>query len=655
MSVTHTQARSRIGWARQRRILAGIAVLAMAALPQPSLGGGLCLPLICGFTETGKKGGAPYIATKVTVEKLAELDDVIAKGVASGTIKAAGSTQRLEIQGYGIEMPKAEALLMGIVTKLRANWQFRQPKDVQIRIVGSLTRVPLAHPDGVIIVPLGMLVNAKSDDEMAWLLGHEFSHLALGHFAREAKRKAGQKHLATIASFVPLGVEMAQQKVEMVNGKAVFTKVADPQAVATGQMLMFRNEDLRQLFALANAFFSRKQEDQADVAGLDLMVAAKYDNGGVNGAIAMIAKDDTETQNFMDAFAKDFAAYSQKQAAVTGAQLIDDASNKKGGSGDIIGGLAKSLGRNAGRIALNKLKDGYSRDHRPPDKRMEGIRKYYGNVHEGKVPNYEGSTEVLDQIHALAEYKEATTAIFAATDAREIIANGGLAKDALAKLEPASRTRYAKSPVVANVEAAVNEFAKQYAAAENWYDIASGMRGPEQGAKASAQPTRRGRKPAKAPPAPAPITATVKSIYSQSMAGYDQHIMFLINQQKYARALQVVQVGTAHMTDDESFLPWLVMIYGKMRQTDKMAATLQRCINLDDEKIGRRCQKALMETMFAPGVYDSLSPADKATVDRQYTLVENSARSGDVWQKIANSVRGNEDDDEKDGVVKNQK
>ncbi len=611
--------------------------------------------MICGFTEAGKKDGKPYIQSKVSADKLAELDTVIAKGIETGTLKAAGSLQRAEIQGYGLPMPQTEARLMTILDRLAANWKFRKPANLQVRIVGSLARVPMAHPDGAIIVPLGMLINARTDDEIAWLLGHEYAHLALGHFAREAKRKATQKHLSMLASFVPVGVELAQERMEIVNGKPKFIKTSDPAVVATGEQLMLRNNDLRLATALLNAFFSRKQEDQADVAGYDLLMAAHYDNSGVNGAIQLIAKDDQETSNFLEAFSKDFSAFSQKQIGASAGQALQAAATDKP-TGDIFGNLLTSLGKNAGRIALNKLRDGYMRTHRPPDKRAEGLNKYFLNVYKTPPTDVEATNTDLQHITKLDEYQKATAALFAAHDALAIIAGNGSAEEALRKLKPAEVPPFERTPVIANAVAAVFAYAKQNQTAEYWYDIASGMktiaRAPAARPGSQTRRSGRARAAAIAPPSPQPETASTARLYTQSMAGYEQHLNFLIDLQRYPRALQVVDHGSRQLSDSDAFLPWLVLIHGKMRQTAKMLEVLVRCSALDDQVITRACQKSFLKASYGEGAYEALSPADQAEVDRAFAEFDNTARSGDIWQKVADSVRSNDDDDDKDEQAK---
>ena len=43
-------------------------------------------------------------------------------------------------------------------------------------------------PDGSIVVAFGLLDQAQSDDEVAFVLAHELGHVRLGHFAAKAAR-----------------------------------------------------------------------------------------------------------------------------------------------------------------------------------------------------------------------------------------------------------------------------------------------------------------------------------------------------------------------------------------------------------------------------------------------------------------------------------
>lgn len=632
-----------------RTALASAAFVGLLLAAAPLEGAGICLPMICGFTETGKKNGPRYIDSQVTDQKLAARDTQIRLGFANGMLKAAGSTQRVEFQGYGLDMQQTQAALEEIIRRFEPQWGHRKPQKVTVKIVGALTRVPLAHADGVILVPLGMLINAESDDQIAWLLAHEYSHIALGHFALEAKRKSSQKQLSTLAAFIPLGVELAQQKVEMRNGRPTFIKVADQDAVQAGNMLQHRNNNIKLILGLVNSFFSRKQEDQADVAGLDLIIAAKYDSGGSTTAIQMIAKDEQGTQDIITAFGKDFAAYSKKQAAATATQVLTEVQGGKS-SQDIVGGLLRSLGRNAGQIALNKVTDVYSRSHRPPDKRGEGILKYHQNVYKSRnAPLYDATNTALSRIQELPEFREAATAINATHEATDIIAGKGLADEAKRAIQPALGTRYANTPVVANVVAQFYVYAQQYPDAERWFDIASGMKvtrptplpAPARGKAGKGKPKAKIPPPAPPPP-PEPPRA---DIYAQSVAGYDEHIGFLVDREKYSRALQVIEVATTRLSDDEAMLPWQVKIYGRMRQIEKMAFAIRRCVALEDQVLASKCRTAFMEAAFSPGAYEQLTPADQAIVNQEYGKIETNARSVDIWQRLADATNTNADGD----------
>src|SRR5690606_32865442 len=77
---------------------------------------------------------------------------------------------------------------------------------------------PMALPDGSIMVPIGLLHQAQTDDELAYILGHELGHVRLGHFAddegfREKRRMAAQltQAYATAATLSQAGANLSGQ------------------------------------------------------------------------------------------------------------------------------------------------------------------------------------------------------------------------------------------------------------------------------------------------------------------------------------------------------------------------------------------------------------------------------------------------------------
>lgn len=121
-----------------------------------------------------------------------------------------------------------------------------------------------AMPSGAIILPLGMLRVIDTEDELAFLLGHEFTHVYRRHHTSDWYVTAQKHSLAAME----LGFDVAQ------SFRHRFATKAENQL----DDLMLANEaSLLLSETLLSPAWTRTQEDEADVVGLDLMYTAGYD------------------------------------------------------------------------------------------------------------------------------------------------------------------------------------------------------------------------------------------------------------------------------------------------------------------------------------------------------------------------------------------
>lgn len=121
-----------------------------------------------------------------------------------------------------------------------------------------------AMPSGAIIVPLGMLRVIDTEDELAFLLGHEFTHVYLRHHGSDWYLTAQKYSLAAME----LGFDVSN------SFQHRFATKAENQL----DDLMLANEaSLLLSETLLSPAWTRSQEDEADVVGLDLMHTAGYD------------------------------------------------------------------------------------------------------------------------------------------------------------------------------------------------------------------------------------------------------------------------------------------------------------------------------------------------------------------------------------------
>ncbi|MDN5510325.1 MAG: M48 family metallopeptidase, partial [Pseudomonas sp.] len=175
-----------------------------------------------------------------------------------------------------VDIPMLQAYLQGIVTRLSKGWPGELP-PLQVKITDSYGFGPSADPYGNLFVPLGMLDNVASEDEIAAMLGHEMSHVLLHHHDRMAAFQQQKDMFTTVASTVALATMAADTGVDRSSGTMkLFSKDPAGTQKTIGNTVLYT--------ALANTFsdqvwstaWGRSQEDQADLLGTDLMIRAGY-------------------------------------------------------------------------------------------------------------------------------------------------------------------------------------------------------------------------------------------------------------------------------------------------------------------------------------------------------------------------------------------
>ena len=190
-----------------------------------------CIPgLTCNFSINGKKGR--FLEKQVTPEKLAKADAAMSAGLADGRSLDAVSRNRGAFAGTGLSMPLTEQALTAMLARISAVWPHRPPMGTRVRIVGKTDYAPTAKPDGILVIPIGLLIRAQSDDEIAWVLAHEFSHVALAHFSREAQQRRDKASLENIVACTRVGLNLAQHDVTSNAGRLQVTRQENKGLVA---------------------------------------------------------------------------------------------------------------------------------------------------------------------------------------------------------------------------------------------------------------------------------------------------------------------------------------------------------------------------------------------------------------------------------------
>jgi predicted Zn-dependent protease len=197
------------------------------------------------------------------------------------------SAQRLSYDGLAVpageirqhnvvSIAPLQSYLQGIVLRLGKGWPGDLP-PLQIKVIDSYGFGPSADPFGNLFVPLGMLDNVQSEDEIAAMLGHEMSHVLLHHHDRRAAFQEQNAMMTNVATTVVFATLVANTGIDRSAGKMKFIS-KDPLATQkkVGNTVLYT--------ALVNSFseniwstaWGRSQEDQADLLGADLMIKAGY-------------------------------------------------------------------------------------------------------------------------------------------------------------------------------------------------------------------------------------------------------------------------------------------------------------------------------------------------------------------------------------------
>jgi len=630
---------------RRAGLLVGAALL---LLPAPQVAA-QCLPGInCKFSVSGKKGR--YLEKQVTPEAIAKADLSTAGVVSSGRSLDSISLNKGANSGTGIRMPATERQLLAMLDKIRAAWIYRMPPPIAVRIVGNTSYNAAAHPDNVIVVPLGLLMHATNDDEIAWVLAHEFAHIALAHFSREAKQRRLKASIETAVDCTRMAMSVAEMRARQSGNQLQLYQVQDPGMRAASAQVWAKSEMIGDVLEALNQHLSRKQEDQADAAGVDLAIKIGYSEGYAP-ALDFVRQVEIQQGTLFKQFGNEFGSYSKRAAAQAAGQMLNGKDISTSAND-----LMKGLLNNAGKLVFNKFMDALLADHRPAAKRKEGLGKYMDAAYKDLVTP-ESVRTWLDGVRGTDEFMEAQVAVNANDAARLAIGNVpagdpadpifrdkilAAASDGLHKIEPALKTRFANTPLIANTMAKLNEALGNDAAADRHYDIAD--RGgidpapsPRYGPVVKAlAPTRRrstrGRTapmavPA-APPAAQPVVAQPLDAYlQQSLDGFSDHVKLLVRTRNYTKALDTIDRAKKQFGDDDKFLPELITIYVQLKKTNELVDAVKRCSQLEDTVLQARCDWAFVE----PGLRDkveAMSPEDQSKLEEALATTRGETRKG---------------------------
>src|SRR6185437_14575605 len=391
---------------KQTRRAVGLGALAAAVAAAGGAGGGSARAAAsssapAGYSVSGKKG--PF------VKQVAGRPYLGGGGQGGGSMGLTDSISLGRYQTARIRMPQTEAKVAQLLAAIDSKWPYAKGQPLQVHILGVDYYNAYSLPDGSIVVAFGLLDQAQSDDEVAFVLAHELGHVRLGHFT--AKAQAPERAKPELASrMTQLYLANAAVSAAGANNSII---AAAAQAGATNDLIHFLSN------VMVEPDHTREQEDEADCIGYDLSEGSGYAADSASAKVFdTIVADQQKHQAVIDTLGTQLK--SQLGHALTNGSAV---SMIMGGAGGLRAGLMENGAQLAIGIALAHQNQPPPQ-HRPPEERKKGMAQYSADAYPEGAPLRDEQHGWLTSVRGTAEFGQAKLAVAAVSDAKRARAAG---------------------------------------------------------------------------------------------------------------------------------------------------------------------------------------------------------------------------------------
>lgn len=278
-----------------------------------------------------------------------------------------------------IANPYVNKYLEGILAKILKQWD--QPVDNDIAIMVSSDRSYSAYATpNTIVITQGVLADAESEDEVAFIIAHELSHILLKHNDTNeyfAKQSALVSKTANIAMSTALITDMKTEKTnngyKITNQNKSSTKNLIKDSYRAGLTINRLSRDV------ISSSMSRNAEDEADLLGMDLLVKAGYSPRAFSPVLERL----DSSQKFTTAQLKE-----KKQDFQSFVSLASDAGKHLSSENKW-----SNLGYLAANEAGTQLLQSFSARHASPIDRKKDLSAYVKREYRKERKRYVSSTE----------------------------------------------------------------------------------------------------------------------------------------------------------------------------------------------------------------------------------------------------------------------
>lgn len=305
---------------------------------------------------------------------------------------------RMEEAGI-VSLPVLDAYLAGIVQRLLAHSPITgAPVTVHVTTNERYGNA-IALPDGTIAIPIASIFQADSEDEIAALLAHEISHVLRGHHDLDWFERRQDNLVASAELMFGIAAGVAQQLGkgnEMAAKAARILMVAEVVMAATSKGLF--------------PSWTREHEDEADLLGLDLLIAAGYNAAGM---FEMMRKME---QVELDEASRPDPVQEKRQALEQEIQRQGSQGNLGGALSSVLQSAVLEFGTAMNRVAAS---------HRDTRKRNDSLLEYFDREYADTVPPAMTSLP-LEQIRKSRHFLALEDSFKATSEALDRLAEGNI-------------------------------------------------------------------------------------------------------------------------------------------------------------------------------------------------------------------------------------
>lgn len=310
-------------------------------------------------------------------------------------------------RGYGLlELPEVEEYLNSVLAQILAANGFG---DLAPRVYIHADRAfnAICAPDGGIYINLGMLAQLEFEDELAFLLAHEVAHFLYTHHKSDWYVNSQHKLLASAEKLKEVSTELKR----FTGGVGGELEKKTQKATQIGAVIY----DLSSV--VVHPAYGREQEEEADMLGLDLMVAAGFNPAFAEDVLYDLGAYEEEIRAKAGAAGGDLGLRSLEAFGLTDTGITNNSFFQE---------ISKGIGQAVSEI---------SSDHYPAEERIDAVLAYLDKHHPERpdtaprpLPWTENPHHPITEINAKYQVAERAKA---ALDAGELNSAVKLAREAV--------------------------------------------------------------------------------------------------------------------------------------------------------------------------------------------------------------------------------